>query len=225
MASRYVRVPDFSPITKEVQLLVEGNDQRNFFEAFVDHLSLTNVQIQNFGGVTELRGFLLALANDDAFQEIVRSVGIVRDAEESAAGAFQSVQDSLRNADLPAPVGIQETANQGGGLVTTVLILPDGKREGMLETLLCETFGDTPIDDCIDAFFECVEGSHKPIKRPDKARARVFLTTQPEPHFSVGVATKKGYWDLNHEALKNVREFLRKIAEGQNHTVARVTNR
>ena len=29
-------------IDSEVQLLVEGNDQRNFFEALVDHLKLDN---------------------------------------------------------------------------------------------------------------------------------------------------------------------------------------
>lgn len=40
-------------IEKEVQLLVEGNDQRNFFEAIVNHLSLNNdVQIQNSAVLT-----------------------------------------------------------------------------------------------------------------------------------------------------------------------------
>ena len=212
MVSRYVRVPEVAPITKSVQLLVEGNDQRNFFEEFVRHLSLTNVQIQNFGGVTELRGFLLALANDDAFREIVESVGIVRDAEESAAGAFQSVAGALKNANLPEPKGPEEINSDSSGLAATVLILPDGTRKGMLETLLCETFANTSIGDCIDAFFNCVEASHEPTKRPDKARARAFLTTRPEPHFSVGVATKAGYWDLDHGAFENVREFLCKIA-------------
>ena len=207
-------MPDVARITKEVQLLVEGNDQRNFFEAFVYHLSLSNVQVQNFGGVSELRGFLLALANDDAFGEIVKSVGIVRDAEGSAAGAFQSVRDSLENAKLPAPRQVEERVGHGSGLNVSVLILPDGKSGGMLETLLCETFADTPIGDCIDAFFECVESSREPTKRPDKARARAFLTTRPEPHFSVGVAAKERYWDLDHAAFQNVRTFLYSIASG-----------
>ena len=208
-------MPDVAPITKEVQLLVEGNDQKNFFEAFVEHLSLCNVQTQNFGGVNELRGFLLALVNDDGFGEMVNSVGIVRDAEESATGAFESVRDSLRNAHLPAPVRPQEIASDRAGLTVTVLILPDGTRPGMLETLLCETFVNSSIGECIDEFFRCVEASHETTKRPDKARARAFLTTRPEPHLSVGVATKAGYWDLAHGAFGNVREFLGKIAGEQ----------
>ena len=44
-------MPRAEEIKSEIQLLVEGNDQRNFFEAFIDHLSLENIQIQNFGGV------------------------------------------------------------------------------------------------------------------------------------------------------------------------------
>ena len=39
-------------LSKEKQLLVEGNDQRNFFEAFAEDLGISkSVQIHNFGGV------------------------------------------------------------------------------------------------------------------------------------------------------------------------------
>ena len=91
-------MPRAEEIKSAIQLLVEGNDPRNFFEAFVEHLSLANIQIQNFGGIYELRGFLSALVNAPGFQ-IVQSIGIVRDAETSAERAFQSVQSSLERAD------------------------------------------------------------------------------------------------------------------------------
>lgn len=48
-------------IMNRIQLLVEGNDQQNFFNAFVSHLSLPDIQIQDFGGVNELRNFLSLL--------------------------------------------------------------------------------------------------------------------------------------------------------------------
>lgn len=51
-------MPQPNTIEKKKQLLVEGNDQRNFFEAFIKRLNRQDVQIQNFGGVNELRGFL-----------------------------------------------------------------------------------------------------------------------------------------------------------------------
>ena len=198
-------------ITQSVQLLVEGNDQRNFFEAFIDHLSLGSIQIQNFGGVSELRGFLLALVNAPGFRQIVQSVGIIRDAETSPEAAFQSVQDSVRNAGLPIPDRPEERFGTDPTIV--VQILPGVNRQGMLETLLCESFSDTPEDRCIDDFFRCIEtnSSNGAIRRPEKARARAYLTTKPEPYLSVRVATKRGYWDLDHDTFADVRGFLEKI--------------
>jgi len=37
-------MPQPAAIKSVIQLLVEGNDQRNFFEAFTEHLSLANTQ-------------------------------------------------------------------------------------------------------------------------------------------------------------------------------------
>ena len=90
-------------ITQEVQLLVEGNDERNFFDAFIKYLSISNVQIHSFGGKDKLRSSLLGLVSAPGFRQIVKIVGIVRDADKSAERAFQSVRDSLENASLPAP--------------------------------------------------------------------------------------------------------------------------
>ena len=85
------------------------------------------------------------------FRETVRSLGIVRDAETSAGGAFQSVQSALRNAELPVPDSLAERTDTSPAV--TVLILPGDNRQGMLETLLCESFADDPVEDCIDDFF------------------------------------------------------------------------
>ena len=198
-------------IKSAIQLLVEGNDQRNFFEAFTSHLSITNVQVRDFGGVNQLSDFLEGFVDAAGFRETVQSLGIVRDAETSAGGAFQSVQSALINASLPVPNSPAERTDTSPAV--TVLILPGGNRQGMLETLLCESFTGTSVDHCIDDFFECVESlSGMSIKNPDKARARVYLTTKPKPHFSVGVAAKKKYWNLNHNVFGTVRDFLQTIA-------------
>ena len=203
-------MPRAEEIKSAIQLLVEGNDQRNFFEAFIEHLSLANIQIQNFGGVNELRGFLRAFVNAPGFQD-VQSLGIVRDAETSAGGAFQSVQSALRNAALPVPDNPAERTDTSPAVA--VLILPGDNRQGMLETLLCESFAATPVEDCINDFFKCVESlPDMSMKNPDKARAHVYLTTKPNPHFSVGVAAKNDYWDLNHSVFSPVRDFLQMIA-------------
>ena len=207
---------------KPVQLLVEGKDVRNFFEAFIKHhskkLSLEEIQIQNFGGVTELSDFLEGFVGMTGFHK-VRRIGIVRDAEmqdaeKSAENAFKSVQDALKNAELPVP-DCPEKRKEDDKLAVEVLILPGGDHtKGMLETLLCESFAGTKIDGCIDKFFQCVDPLLKePIKehRKDKARAFAYLTTRPNPHHSVGVAANQGCWDLDHEVFAGIREFLKRI--------------
>ena len=211
MATQFQRHPVEPPITSDVQLLVEGNDQRNFFEALVEHLKLPGVQIRNFGGVDELRNYLAGFVNMAHFF-IVRQIGIVRDAETSASSAFQSVQSALRNADLPVPD--QPATMALGEPKVGVLVLPDGADSGMLETLLCETFARTPVDRCIDELFVCVSRvlPSEP-KRLEKARCRVWLATKSEPHLSVGVADKRGYWDLDHSALAGVQAFLKALCQ------------
>lgn len=193
-------------IEEPIQLLVEGKDAKNFFETFIGHVAIQNtVQIQNFGGVNELRSFLRSFVRMPDFH-IVESIGIVRDAEESAAAARQSVMDSLRNADLPIPA---DDEGPNGGPAVHVLILPDGEEEGMLETLLCRSIADDPVSGCIERFFDCV-GSvpGTDIRRPDKARAQAYLATRPVPQISVGVAAREGYWALDHEAFAEARDFI-----------------
>ena len=98
-----LNVPKPQQPKSAIQLLVEGKDQCNFFGAFVDHLDITRFQIQDFGGVDELNGFLGVMVKQSGFRDTVKMLGIVRDAETSAERAFQSVRSSLHNARLPVP--------------------------------------------------------------------------------------------------------------------------
>lgn len=96
-------MPQPKPITTPVQLVVEGEDAANFFKALLREMNLTTVQVQNFGGVTELRSFLKLLRDAPNFWANVTSIGIVRDAETDPKAAFQSVCGALRHAGLPVP--------------------------------------------------------------------------------------------------------------------------
>lgn len=197
-------------IESDVQLLVEGRDSAGFFKALIRHLEITNVQIQDFGGVMDLRGFLRAFVNGPDFSR-VNSIGIVRDAESSSTGAFESVQGSLNRVELPVPQAAGQLV--GDRPAVAVMILPGANRTGMLETLLNETIRGDKVQTCIDTFFRCVEEqSGKPTHRPHKARAQAYLATKRDPHLSVGDAALRRYWNLNHQALEPLRAFLREIA-------------
>ncbi len=194
-------------IRLEAQLLVEGNDCRNFFEAFTSYFDIVHLQVQNYGGGAELRGFLEGFVGMPGFRETVKSIGIIRDAEGNADGALESVQSSLRNVGLPIPS--QPTERAGSLPSASVLILPGNGREGMLETLLWESLAEAPERECIDEFLTCVTDSRTArITNPDKARTFAYLAAGEEPRHSVGVAAKRRQWDFTHTAFAGVREFL-----------------
>ena len=207
-------------IEREIQLLVEGRDERNFFEALLEHLQIADVQLQVLDGKDRLRESLETLAGATGFRT-VKSIGIVRDADESAVAAFQSIQTSLRNANrvvrtwssVEFPVPDRPKQRAGAGPSVSALILPGDGENGMLETLLCRTFAGTEMERCVDVFLQCAEESGSPIHRRDKSRAHAWLATRQDPHVSVGVAAQKDYWDFDHEAFDGVRRFLRALAQ------------
>ena len=201
-------MPSPVEIEQPIQLLVEGNDQRNFLEKLVCHLHLQGIQIQNFGGVDELSSFLLAFVKLPGFSDSVSSLGIVRDAEKSAKSAFQSAQSALQKARLPVPAAPGQ--RRAGSPAATAYILPGGGKPGMLETLLCRSFDAEPIKACIDDFFSCVDAlpGSQPAPRRDKARAHAYLATKAEPQVSVGAAAQKSYWPLDHPVFTDLRNFL-----------------
>lgn len=194
-------------ITKRIQLLVEGNDQRNFAEALLSRIGRSDIEVQNFGGVTELGEFLAALQESASF-EMVKSIGILRDAEHSVAAAFQSVQDAVKNAALPIPSEIGSRAAGAPG-VTVFILGGDG---GMLETLLNRTVEGKPEQRCVEEFLRCVEKERgQSVRNPHKSRAHAWIATRDRPEVSVGVAAKKKYWALDHPILEDLRAFLRSL--------------
>lgn len=138
-------------IESKIQLLVEGNDHRNFFRAFIRHLEIEDIQVRSFGGVKDLGRFLRAFVNQPGFRESVHRIGIVRDAENSAKDAFQSVRSSLDRAGLSVP-DRPEALSEGKPIVS-VLLLPGRGKSGMLETILCETFAGSAEGECSSSFF------------------------------------------------------------------------
>lgn len=197
-------------IQDPIQLLVEGKDALHWFEGIARHLSIEGIQIQNYGGVDELRGFLKAFTKMPNFSRVT-SLGIVRDAEKSASGALASVKGALAQADLPVPSCEAETSS--ALLSVSLLILPDGNSPGMLESVLSDTVRSTPVGACIEEFLNCAESvAGSKIQRFPKAFVHAFLATRPEPHVSVGIAARKGYWNLEHPALEGVRTFMLGLA-------------
>jgi len=203
-------MPIPTSISQPKQLLVEGQTAKYFFEAMQDHLGLEDIQLQNFGGIDELRGYLKALRNTPYFEEEVISLGIIRDAEDNPAGAFQSVCNALHQANLSIPS--QPEIPAGNDPQINVLILPGAARAGMLETICLESLRNLPVIACIDQYFECIAKSQIPTpNNMDKARVQAFLAAQERPGLLLGQAAKCGYWPWDSPAFHHVRQFLQAL--------------
>jgi len=203
--------PDATIVISEPNLLVvEGVEEQMFFDGLIGHLRLQHIQVLPIGGKTRLRERLGALVRSSGFANVV-SLGVVRDADDNADGAFQSVRDALRSVGLPLP----ERPLVAAGEVprVTVVILPEPGKPGMLEDLCLQSVAQDPSMFCVDEVFRCLPQRGVPLPRNmSKARIQVFLASREEPGKRVGEAAQAGYWPWDNGAFDHLKAFLRQIA-------------
>jgi hypothetical protein len=188
-------------------LVAEGRDAVAFFRRVGDSLGLTDLQVIDFGSVSELRRRLLQLPNVPDFPRI-EALGIIRDAETDPDAAFRSVSGALQRASLPVPPAPGQMV--GNRPRVGIFILPDATTRGSLETLLLRTIATDPAVPCIDAFFACLE--QQTAIRPanqDKARVHAFLASRADPAIRSGQAFDAGYWPQDSPAFEPIKGFLR----------------
>ncbi|MBI5570980.1 MAG: hypothetical protein HY914_13635 [Desulfomonile tiedjei] len=162
-------------IRKPKLLLVEGNDDRQFFTALLRRDQLDDIAVEDFGGTRRLGGMLRALRLRSGHERL-QSLGIVRDADADAERAFQSVRTALTNAGLPAPTAPLEPP--AGTPRVTVMILPPGRPCGMLEDVCLMSVADDPAMACVDEFFACLTRCLEKLPREtSKAMVRAFLVS------------------------------------------------
>ena len=199
------------------QLLVEGNDDKNFFESLLDRLELHHrIDVRSYEGRDRLKAFLHAFVNQRGF-EGVRAIGIVRDADLSRDAAFKSIVDILANlkrregVDLSIPNVHQQFAE--GVRSVGIMILADEEGRGMLESVILKTLENDPKWPCVERFIECLTSlATDEIRHPEKSYIHAYLAGTASPHFSVGHAAKRGVFNLDHAAFKEMCDFLRHLA-------------
>lgn len=197
-------------ILKSRVIVVEGKEDKLFFDALINHLSLNDIQVLDIGGKTELRKYLETMIITPGFDG-VRSLGITRDANSNPKAALQSIRDALRSVRLPVPE--KALAPFGDQPKVTILILPSESTPGMLEDLCLQAVMQDPAMFCVDQYFQCLQqrGLHLPSKI-SKAKVQVFLGSRPEPGKLLGVAAQAGYWPFDVEAFTQVKTFVQIIS-------------
>ena len=195
--------------SKPKLLIGEGREEQIFFTAFLAHLNINNVQVEQYGGKPKLPSYLRNLRNIPGYLEVI-SLGITRDADDSAQSAFQSVCSSLNTASLSIPSKPREIA--GDNPQVSVMILPGGQKNGMLEDLCIDAVATDPVLQCVDEYLECVyKKSERTPKNIAKARIHAWLSSQIEPDKRLGEAAKAGYLPWNSPGFDSLKQFLQAL--------------
>lgn len=196
-------------INKPKLLIVERRDEEFFFgAAFRDHLNIGDVQILAIGGKTNLTRNLKALTKDANFPTVV-SLGIVRDADLDATGAFDSIRSSLTSASLAYPGGHGQFTSTMPRI--GVFIIANGTDNGMLETLCVNAVSGYIEYHCLTEYFKCLQGHNVIPNNLCKAQAHAWLASRVEPDKRVGEAAQKGYWPWNALEFSDLWSFLQTI--------------
>ena len=78
---------------------VEGKDEENFFKCFLKNKNIDGIQIILSEGRDNFKNILSAVKEIPNF-DTVNALGVIRDADDTAKGAFDSVCSVLENNGL-----------------------------------------------------------------------------------------------------------------------------
>ncbi len=185
-------------IEKPKLIIGEGKEEVIFFSQLIEYLEIDDIQVDYYGGKTNLNNYLKALPLIPGFSHL-RSLGITRDADESFDTASQSIDSFLRQ------------HNEIENLKIEKFILPDNSSPGMLEDLCLKSINALDKS-CIEEFFHCIKKNTARI--PDeisKAKIHAWLSTQQKPDKRLGEAAKAGYINWDNEAFKELTNFRKSL--------------
>lgn len=198
---------------KPALLIVEGKEDEMFFKALIKHLKLANIQVSAVGGKDKMPNRIGAIALEPNFLNNVLSLGIVRDADASAASTFQSVCSLLKKANLAVPKKVLQPSSaivSEGNPCVIVMTIPIGKSSGILEDVCLESVKEEPTTDCVNTYFDCLSTKHDKHVMP-KAKLQVYLAAR-EPELRLGEAAEKHFWNWDHPVFEPIKDFLRQLS-------------
>ncbi|MFC2146764.1 DUF3226 domain-containing protein [Acidobacteriota bacterium] len=198
-------------IKKKKLLLVEGKDEKIFFEELFKHMTKEDiVEVHDVAGKDNFKKDMPTFVITPGFND-VETIAIVRDADDSCTSAFQSVEGVLKENSFLPPERPGEFSQ--GNPKMGVFIMPDNINPGMLENLCLETVKEKEGMECVNRFIDCANQLENPPKNRDIAKAKVqaFLAIMPGVFDMVGLGAKKGYWDFDSAALKPLKNFLSEL--------------
>ena len=191
-------------------LLVEGADALHFFIKALEVFGVDDVQVLDFGGISDLTDYLKALPLYQNFDSVT-SLVIARDAENNSDSAISNVKNSLKQASFSIPEKPFEFTAKDPKIA--FMIFPgfneEGLQSGTLEDLCLDIVKDCSTFDCVDAYILCLQLNGYEIKRPHKTKLHTYLSGKNDfVGLKIGEAAKAGAWDWDHIRLKPFKDVI-----------------
>ena len=198
-------------IDKENVLMVEGQDEKNFFEALLKTFEKNEVvQVIDVGGKDKFNSVFPVLWNNKTVE--IKNIGFVRDAEDKkAVDAFQSICNIIAKHDVLIPDEPCRIVKQGGKRVG-IFIMPNNNDCGMLEDLCLISVQDTYIYQCVECFVKSYTDKIDD-KRYNLAKAKTlaYLSTQVPIVNSLGLASQQKVWNFENPCFSGINSFLKEL--------------
>lgn len=205
-------------ITKEKVIIAEGKDEFVFLSALCRRINV-ECQIIDAKGVEKIPGVLAALLQDDNFDN-VKSLAIIRDADNNPKGALDGINHHLKDHKLPTPKSHSEFSSNNS-ISIGIFIAPGRDMEiGMLETLISSSLTHHPAHNHAESYIEHLTETLRPKnpkaefdapKNPHKAKLYATFAGMKKSPNTIGTAIEQNCIDLNHAAFEELRSFLSKI--------------
>ena len=192
-------------IRQKKVIAVEGRDEVNFFNALLKHEGITDFEIRDVGGKQQFKNKLPALVRMSGFAD-VEVLAVIRDADNDANAAFESIRNILKKEKLKPPIQISQFSE--GTPKIGIFIMPGNSDAGMLEDLCLKTVENHPVMNCVNPFVDCISKLEESPNNMAKAKAQAFLAAMPKLANSIGVGAQKGYWNFNSEELTDLKSFI-----------------
>ena len=202
-------------------LLVEGQEDGRFYEQVCQHAGVADrIEIRQVGGWARFAPALRTLVGIGTH---LRTIAIVRDAEQNGRGAFQSACAAFQQAGLPQPSQPGRlSAPDAQGRCTAALIVPIDS-SGSIESVCWASLSGHPSLPCVERFLECIDTRDVPASSytaavMDKRRlwslfaAGVHNPRHMNPGGRLAEAAEQGFWDWTHTTFDPIVTFVRTVA-------------
>lgn len=201
-------------LTADRLLLVEGKDEVNLLGKLIKTCLKDDgqdIQILDVGSKDNFRPNLMGIKVAAQSRPTLRSIGIIRDADNNPKGSFDSVCGSLRSAGYEPPAAHAELSNTTPSI--GVFIVPDGSQPGAIETLCRHSVEGEAAAKCVDDYMECLTINNAlQSKNADKTFTHAYLAAMEDPVARVGEGAQQGVWDFQSPAFGALSQFVRDLS-------------